>query len=146
MYVSDDKLILNCRQCDKTFVCDNNNSSSSDGGKVVVTSSQQPSNPAQEVSIDHRRWLLYTRLAMPHPAQVCQVDADLSMLVLEQKSNSAGGGGGSRVHVYGADGRHVDVALERHDVKRVRTVGWFHGKLYMAVESLIGKYKIIMFH
>ena len=74
------------------------------------------------------------------------------MLILEQKSSTcgsgaSGGGGGSRVHVYGADGRHADVAaLERHDVKRVRTVGWFHGKLYMAVESLIGKYKLIMFH
>ena len=111
--ISGDKLVLSCAQADLTYVSEN-----------PAAEAYFRLEPEAKSAKEHR-WLLYTRLAMPHPGQVCQVDADLSMLVMEPTLQAC------RLHVITSDGSHSDVKMS--DVGRFTTARWFNNRLYVTV-------------
>ena len=123
-----DKLMMSCQRDKCVYV--------SDVSAMHALPSPDP-DAVVEMSRDHR-WLLYTRLAMPYPRQVCQIDPDLSMLVMEPTQQAAA----CRLHVITSDGCHSIV--QSADVERIATARWANGKLYVMTPAKNGSMTLQM--
>ena len=90
-----DMILFCCGTANTLYVC--SNACADD-----LTRTRLPDSVATPPCEKHE-WMPYRRLAMPHPGIVCQIDADLSLLVMEAIKKAC------KLRVMTADGCRHDI-------------------------------------